>query len=92
VEQDRDSVTQEQRVLGVLGFIDRPLYLRELRQRCRIRNETLCQVLRQLESDGRIVRQSKGWSVPRVSASPPSRMSSDPGRERQCSIPLPDTP
>lgn len=91
-EPHRSSAPPEHRVLEVLGQMDRPLYLRELRRRCRIRNETLCQVLRQLESDGRVVRQSQGWTVPRNSDSPPSRTSSDPGPERQCAIPLPDTP
>jgi len=91
-EPERNSAPPEQRVLEVLGQADQPLYLRELRRRCRIRNETLCQVLRQLESDGRVVRQSEGWSVAKDGATPPSRTSSDPGPERQCAIPLPDTP
>lgn len=91
-QPDPRASTPEQRVIEVLGKTDQPLYLRELRRRCRIRNETLCQVLRQLESEGRVVRRSQGWAVPRTAASPPSRMPSEPSPERQCAIPLPDTP
>lgn len=91
-EPDRNSDPPERRVLEILGQINRPLYLRELRRRCRIRNETLCQILRKLETDGRVLRQSEGWTVAKDGASLPSRMSPDPGPERQCAIPLPDTP
>ncbi len=82
----------EQRVLEVLDEVDRPLHLRELRKRCRIRNETLCRVLRQLQDQQRVIRRTNGWVATEHQSSSSSRPSSSPGLERQCAIPLPDTP
>lgn len=82
----------EQRVLDVLKEADTPLQLRELRQRCRIRNETLCRTLRMLEVEQHIIRRSDGWVAGEGDLSSSSRRASSPNFEQQCAIPLPDAP
>jgi len=82
-----------ERILDVLRQLGKPTHLRELRQHCRIRNATICQVLTELESEGTIQRTKGGWML---SQSPPqSHPIQDPSVPRpgqQCAIPLPDLP
>jgi hypothetical protein len=54
-----------QRVLDALGDAGQPLAVRELRERCRIRTTTLCDLLRQLVAEGEVIQSAVGYAPAR---------------------------
>ena len=54
-----------QRVLDALGDAGQPLAIRELRERCRIRMATLCDLLRELVSEGEVIQSAVGYAPAR---------------------------
>jgi hypothetical protein len=63
-EPDAPSLPAPARVLNILRHASEPLGVRQLRARCRIRTQTLSQILAELLRQGRIRHTSKGYHLP----------------------------
>jgi len=73
--------SDRQRVLSALRDHGRPMNRAEIRQRCRMRTETLGRLLKGLAEDGVILRQGNRWRLP-----PPA----EPGKPLP--FPFPENP
>lgn len=82
------SLPLPDRILQALGQLDHAAHLRELRDGCRVRNATLCQVLLDLEHQGRIVRADGGWTLAAIRR-PPAPQLPDQQPRQQITLPLP---
>lgn len=92
-EDSQQPRPPQERILEALRQLGHPAHLRELRQRCRIRNATICQVLNELQADGQVERTKAGWTLTK----PASQTHSCQEQHRtqagkQCAIPLPTPP
>lgn len=59
----------EQQILDVLTSASTPLAFSALRNLCRIRTETFCKLLAQLQANGKIIKTRDGYHLPRSRAS-----------------------
>ena len=55
------TASPRERVLAALADADQPLTTRELRELCRMRTATLCDLLRELVADGVVVQSALGY-------------------------------
>ena len=63
------SSLADQQVLDALASADSPLAFSVLRKRCRIRTESFCKLLAQLQANGKIIKTPEGYLIPRSRAS-----------------------
>jgi hypothetical protein len=95
--EDQLRVPLQERILEVLRSLGRPVHLKELRQRCKVRAETLCHVLDDLVRSGSAVRSLDGWHLPARVGQPvtpppaPAKRPPGPPGPRQTPLPIPDS-
>jgi hypothetical protein len=87
------SLSPQQRVLQALIQIHQPISVQQLRQHCRLRTSTLCQVLQALCAQGQVRRQREGYCyvAPSASASPPAIIPSAGDNLSQLPLPIEPT-
>lgn len=56
---ERDTLSPRERVLQALTL--EPMSVRDLRERCRMRTATLCELLTELVHEGAAARTEEGW-------------------------------
>lgn len=61
VTPQSDTRTPEQRILAALGTASRPLRVRELRELCKLRTATLCNLLDTLAAQGTVLKTNDGF-------------------------------
>jgi len=57
------AIPDRQRVLNALGELARPVTVRDLRARCRMKTATVCDVLAELKLEDRVVNTANGWQL-----------------------------
>lgn len=62
-EPVKQKISGRERVVAALESLDESVGIRELRARCRIRTETLCRILNELETSGQAEKSKKGWKI-----------------------------
>jgi hypothetical protein len=83
-------LSPQQRVLQALTQIDQPISVQRLRQRCRLRTSTICEVLHALCAQGQVRRQREGYRyvAPSESASLPPVIPSADADLSQLPLPI----
>jgi transposase-like protein len=67
-EPERPVVPEPQRILDALAQLGRAVSLRCLREQCRMKTASLCDLLNELKREGKVVNSPAGWSL----AAPPA--------------------
>jgi hypothetical protein len=68
-EPERPVVPEPQRILDALAQLGRAVSLRCLREQCRMKTASLCDLLNELKREGKVVNSPAGWSL----AAPPAQ-------------------
>lgn len=62
-EPSPQRLPDRERILAQLAAADHPLTVRKLREHCRMRTATLCDLLAELKLEGEVVRTDSGWKL-----------------------------
>lgn len=71
---DQPTASPRDRIIEVLQAASEPVRQRQLRQRCRIRGQTLTATLRQLVDAGEVHRDDRGWFLPTEPSTPHTQL------------------
>jgi hypothetical protein len=85
-------LSPQQRVLQALTQIHQPISVQQLRQRCRLRTSTVCEVLQALCAQGQVRRQREGYRYVAPSEAAPSPPTLPPAGDDLSLLPLPLEP
>jgi hypothetical protein len=62
-EPELPAVPEPQRILDALGQLAQPVSVRCLREHCRMKTASVCDLLNELKLEGKVVNSPAGWSL-----------------------------